>query len=127
MSTGLNQPSRFCAQLESEGANILSGGKALTGGALAEGFFCAPTLAEAAPAHPLWQKEMFLPITMIAPIITTPCMALAPLIKGVCKTEGTLEITSMPKKTDRITTYNSSMLFWMKLSSVSMNAVFDDR
>jgi 1-pyrroline-5-carboxylate dehydrogenase len=57
---------RFCAQLESEGANILSGGKALTGGALAEGFFCAPTLAEAAPAHPLWQKEMFLPITMIA-------------------------------------------------------------
>jgi 1-pyrroline-5-carboxylate dehydrogenase len=57
---------RCCEELKSGGANILSGGKALTGGALADGFFCAPTLAEAAPAHPLWQKEMFLPITMIA-------------------------------------------------------------
>ncbi|HSY08199.1 MAG TPA: aldehyde dehydrogenase family protein [Steroidobacteraceae bacterium] len=57
---------RFCAELSSGGANILSGGKALTGGALAAGFFCAPTLAAAAPGHSLWQREMFLPIAMLA-------------------------------------------------------------
>jgi 1-pyrroline-5-carboxylate dehydrogenase len=57
--------SRFCEKLSSGGAHILSGGKALTAGALAEGFYCAPPLAEAPPAHPLWREEMFLPIAMI--------------------------------------------------------------
>ncbi len=57
--------SRFCARLRLGDARILSGGKILTEGALAEGFFCAPTLAEAPPAHPLWREEMFLPIAMI--------------------------------------------------------------
>jgi 1-pyrroline-5-carboxylate dehydrogenase len=52
--------------LRSGGAAILSGGQALTDGALAHGFFCAPTLAEAPPAHPLWREEMFLPVAMIA-------------------------------------------------------------
>jgi len=56
---------RFCAELKSGGARILSGGKPLTEGALADGFFCAPTLAEAPAAHPLWREEMFLPIAMI--------------------------------------------------------------
>jgi 1-pyrroline-5-carboxylate dehydrogenase len=56
---------RFCEALGSGGARILSGGKMLTDGALADGFFCAPTLAEAPPAHPLWREEMFLPIAMI--------------------------------------------------------------
>jgi 1-pyrroline-5-carboxylate dehydrogenase len=57
---------RFCAELEAGGATILSGGKILAEGALAQGFFCAPTLAEAPPAHPLWQQEMFLPVAMLA-------------------------------------------------------------
>jgi 1-pyrroline-5-carboxylate dehydrogenase len=56
----------FCAELRAGGAKILSGGKPLADGALAQGFFCAPTLAEAAPSHPLWQQEMFLPIAMLA-------------------------------------------------------------
>jgi 1-pyrroline-5-carboxylate dehydrogenase len=56
----------FCAELRAGGAKILSGGKPLADGALAQGFFCAPTLAEAAPRHPLWQQEMFLPIAMLA-------------------------------------------------------------
>jgi 1-pyrroline-5-carboxylate dehydrogenase len=56
---------RYCEELRSGGARILSGGRSLTDGALANGFFCAPTLAEAPPAHPLWRQEMFLPITMI--------------------------------------------------------------
>ena len=57
---------RFCTELRSGGATILSGGKQLADDAWAQGYFCAPTLAEAAPAHPLWQQEMFLPIAMIA-------------------------------------------------------------
>ena len=36
-------------------------------------------------------------------IITTPCMALAPLIRGVCNTLGTLPIISIPTKIIRIT------------------------
>src|SRR5665213_324678 len=56
---------RFCAELRAGEATILSGGKALAEGALAQGFFCAPTLAEAAPAHRLWRQEMFLPIAML--------------------------------------------------------------
>ncbi len=57
---------RFSEELKSNDAKILTGGKHLTDGALANGFFCAPTLAEALPSHPLWQQEMFLPIAMIA-------------------------------------------------------------
>jgi acyl-CoA reductase-like NAD-dependent aldehyde dehydrogenase len=56
---------RYCTELRSGGARILSGGKPLSEGALADGFFCAPTLAEAPAAHPLWREEMFLPIAMM--------------------------------------------------------------
>jgi 1-pyrroline-5-carboxylate dehydrogenase len=54
------------ARLRAGGARVLSGGAQLTNGALAAGYFCAPTLAEAPPSHSLWQQEMFLPIVMIA-------------------------------------------------------------
>jgi hypothetical protein len=37
---------------------------------------------------------------MIPPIMMTPLMALAPDIRGVCSTDGTLEMTSMPRKID---------------------------
>jgi 1-pyrroline-5-carboxylate dehydrogenase len=52
-------------QLHTRGAKILSGGKVLADGALAKGFFVAPTLVEAAAADPLWREEMFLPILMM--------------------------------------------------------------
>jgi acyl-CoA reductase-like NAD-dependent aldehyde dehydrogenase len=69
---------RFSTELRSGGATILSGGKSLAEGALAHGFFCAPTLAEAVPAHPLWREEMFLPIAMIARVANLDtAMALA--------------------------------------------------
>ena len=46
---------------------ILFGGRRLTTGALAKGFFCAPTLVDDVPeSHRLWKEEMFLPITMVA-------------------------------------------------------------
>jgi 1-pyrroline-5-carboxylate dehydrogenase len=34
--------------------------------ALGRGFYCAPTLAEAPLEHPLWRREMFTPIAMLA-------------------------------------------------------------
>ncbi len=50
-----------------EAGEILTGGKTLTGGALAKGYFCAPTLVADLPFdHRLWKHEMFLPITTIA-------------------------------------------------------------
>ena len=46
---------------------ILTGGKILTDGPLAKGYFCAPTVVAELPLeHKLWQQEMFLPITTIA-------------------------------------------------------------
>ena len=59
---------KFCADLKQHG-NILTGGKILTDGALGKGYFAAPTLVDDLPLdHPLWQQEMFLPISTIAPI-----------------------------------------------------------
>ena len=51
-----------------ESGRILTGGHHLTEGALAGGFFCAPTLAELPLDHRLWQHEMFLPISTLAPV-----------------------------------------------------------
>ncbi len=42
------------------------------------------------------------PRSMIPPIIITPLIALAPDIKGVWSTEGTLEITSTPRNIERV-------------------------
>ncbi len=50
-----------------QNARILTGGKVLTEGDYARGFFCLPTLAvDLPPTHSLWQREMFVPITTIA-------------------------------------------------------------
>jgi len=55
-----------CRRLRQGGARILSGGTRLADGELSYGHFVAPTLAEAPADHPLFQKEMFLPLLMIA-------------------------------------------------------------
>ncbi|HWT81983.1 MAG TPA: aldehyde dehydrogenase family protein [Candidatus Methylomirabilis sp.] len=48
---------------------ILTGGKHLTEGDLARGYFCAPTLVDGVlPNHRLWRHEMFLPICMLAAV-----------------------------------------------------------
>ncbi|MDE2250104.1 MAG: aldehyde dehydrogenase family protein [Gammaproteobacteria bacterium] len=57
---------RYSALLAAQGARVLGGGRTPAQGALAEGYYCEPTLAEAPPAHPLWRQEMFLPIVMLA-------------------------------------------------------------
>jgi 1-pyrroline-5-carboxylate dehydrogenase len=58
---------KFVDELGKAG-KILAGGKVLVEGDLAKGYFCAPTLAETPLDHPLWQQEMFLPITTLSPM-----------------------------------------------------------
>jgi len=54
----------FVGELKAAG-KILTGGKVLTEGAYAKGYFCAPTLAELPYDHRLWKHEMFVPITTV--------------------------------------------------------------
>jgi 1-pyrroline-5-carboxylate dehydrogenase len=50
----------------SQAGTFLTGGKVLTEGAYANGFFCLPTVVADVPLdHRLWRHEMFLPITMV--------------------------------------------------------------
>jgi 1-pyrroline-5-carboxylate dehydrogenase len=56
---------QFCEEL-SDAGTILTGGKVLTNGDHAKGYYCQPTIAADVPTdHRLWKHEMFLPITMI--------------------------------------------------------------
>jgi 1-pyrroline-5-carboxylate dehydrogenase len=55
----------YVARLRQGGAAILAGGRQLTDGARARGYYVEPVLAEAPLDHPLWRKEMFLPILML--------------------------------------------------------------
>jgi 1-pyrroline-5-carboxylate dehydrogenase len=55
----------FCEELSQSG-KILTGGKVLTEGEYAKGYFCPPTLVANLPMdHRLWKYEMFLPITTV--------------------------------------------------------------
>jgi len=62
---GYDSYARFAAQLSSQGARTLGGGAQLREGELTHGLFVQPLVAEAPPEHPLWHKEMFLPILMV--------------------------------------------------------------
>jgi 1-pyrroline-5-carboxylate dehydrogenase len=53
--------------LGDEGA-IVHGGERLDHGAVAHGHFVAPTIARAPLAHPLWQRELFAPFVLVAPV-----------------------------------------------------------
>ena len=57
---------RYAGELRAGGAKILCGGGVLQEGELAQGFYCAPTLAEAPLEHPLWRRELFVPIVLLA-------------------------------------------------------------
>jgi 1-pyrroline-5-carboxylate dehydrogenase len=53
----------------SQAGKFLTGGSVLTEGEYAKGYFCPPTIAAEVPlTHRLWKVEMFLPITMVAPV-----------------------------------------------------------
>jgi 1-pyrroline-5-carboxylate dehydrogenase len=64
------QFSEFTEEL-SQAGQILTGGHQLTGGDMARGYYCEPTLVDGVDkAHRLWQAEMFLPISMITAVDT---------------------------------------------------------
>ena len=68
----------FFLAAPTSGARILAGGEQLREGPFARGFFVRPTLAEAPADHPLWHKEMFLPIVMLQRVSSNDeAMALA--------------------------------------------------
>ncbi len=52
----------------SQAGTFLTGGKVLTEGDCANGYFCAPTLAELPLDNHLWKDEMFVPITTVAKV-----------------------------------------------------------
>lgn len=67
-ASGARSYENYCAELRQAGT-ILFGGRRLTQGDLATGYFCAPTLVDNVPeSHRLWREEMFLPIVMIAAV-----------------------------------------------------------
>jgi 1-pyrroline-5-carboxylate dehydrogenase len=59
----------FTQEIAQGGGEFLTGGKILTDGDLAKGYFCAPTFVTDLPiTHRLWKYEMFLPITTITKV-----------------------------------------------------------
>jgi 1-pyrroline-5-carboxylate dehydrogenase len=63
-----NDFKKFTKELSKAGT-FLTGGKVITEGAFAKGFFCEPTIVTGVPhSHRLWKQEMFLPITMVHPV-----------------------------------------------------------
>jgi len=73
-----NDFKKFTKELSKAGT-FLTGGKVITEGAFAKGFFCEPTIVTGVPhSHRLWKQEMFLPITMVHPVSNlTQAMKLA--------------------------------------------------
>jgi 1-pyrroline-5-carboxylate dehydrogenase len=62
---------RAIAQAKSAGATVLVGGRRLTDGDFAHGYFVEPTVIDGLPAdHPLFSEELFVPITLIADVLT---------------------------------------------------------
>ena len=53
--------------LDERGA-IVHGGERLDQGELAHGHYCVPTIARAPLDHPLWQRELFAPFVLVAPV-----------------------------------------------------------
>ncbi|HEY3042494.1 MAG TPA: aldehyde dehydrogenase family protein, partial [Vicinamibacterales bacterium] len=62
---------RAVAQAKADGGNILTGGRRLTDGDFAHGYFVEPTVIDGLPAsHPLFSEELFVPITVVAEVLT---------------------------------------------------------
>ncbi len=59
------------ARAKADGATILTGGRRLTDGEFAYGYFVEPTVIDGLPAsHPLFSEELFVPITVVADVIS---------------------------------------------------------
>ncbi len=62
---------RAVAQAKADGGQILTGGRRLADGDFQHGYFVEPTVIDGLPAtHPLFSEELFVPITLIAEVLT---------------------------------------------------------
>src|SRR4051812_39416181 len=62
---------RAVAQAKADGGKILTGGRRLTDGEVAPGYFVEPTIIDGLPtSHPLFGEELFVPITVIGDVMT---------------------------------------------------------
>ncbi len=62
---------RAVAQAGRDGGRILTGGRRLTDGEFAYGYSVEPTLIDGLPAnHPLFAEELFVPITVLADVVS---------------------------------------------------------
>ncbi len=60
---------RAVRQATNDGGRVLTGGRRLTTGDFAHGWYVEPTIIDGLPTgHPLFAEELFVPITMIAPV-----------------------------------------------------------
>ena len=62
---------RAVARAKADGGRILIGGRRLTEGEFAHGYFVEPTIIDGLPtSHPLFAEELFVPITVIGDVMT---------------------------------------------------------
>jgi 1-pyrroline-5-carboxylate dehydrogenase len=62
---------RAVARARADGGQILTGGHRITDGEFAHGYFVEPTIIDGLPTgHPLFSEELFVPITLIADVLT---------------------------------------------------------
>src|SRR5262249_12834280 len=62
---------RAVSEAEKDGGKVLTGGHRLTDGDLAHGYFVEPTIIDGLRAdHPLFAQELFVPITLLADVVT---------------------------------------------------------
>ena len=62
---------RAVAQAKADGGKILTGGRRLTDGEFAHGYFVEPTIIDGLPtSHPLFREELFVPITVVGDVMT---------------------------------------------------------
>jgi 1-pyrroline-5-carboxylate dehydrogenase len=62
---------RAVAQATRDGGKILTGGRRLTDGPFANGWFVEPTIIDGLPTdHPLFSEELFVPITVVGGVAT---------------------------------------------------------
>lgn len=67
----VNTYERAVALAKGDGGQILTGGRRLTEGDLQNGYFVEPTIIDGLPAtHPLFSEELFVPITLVADVLT---------------------------------------------------------
>jgi 1-pyrroline-5-carboxylate dehydrogenase len=62
---------RAIAQAKADGGKILTGGRRLTDGDFAHGYFVEPTVIDGLPtSHQLFSEELFVPITVVGDVIS---------------------------------------------------------